>query len=319
MAETQGDKLVEKADSKSSVSLFRWSPDWDAALALYEKAAQKYRQAGCLDKAKHAFEKAALAQEKLGSPWHAAKHLETAALVAKEMKGGAVEIEMFFKRACALYMEAGRSQTGADALCRAGKALEPIDTDAACRMYREALEIYEDEGKQHYSHDAFRTLIQLQIRNRRYGEAAGTLMRFAVACEKNQSKLSQCKSYLGAIVVLLYAQEVSQADAILGDCMVMEGFIGSDECLAASDLLEAYRGGDSENIRKVVADTHTFSHLDTVILQLARKLPQGDVAQLSRTIGGVAPLSATGTTNASTAQGTARDISMDDINENDLC
>ena len=41
---------------------------------------------------------------------------------------------------------------------------------------------------------------------KRLPEAAQALMRLALACDRMGSKNSQCKSYLGAIVVHLYNQ-----------------------------------------------------------------------------------------------------------------
>jgi hypothetical protein len=51
----------------------------------------------------------------------------------------------------------------------------------------------------------------VSIAAKRYPEAAQALMRFALACDSTGSKNSQCKAYLGAIVVHLYNQDAENA------------------------------------------------------------------------------------------------------------
>ncbi|KAJ6423168.1 GAMMA-SOLUBLE NSF ATTACHMENT PROTEIN [Salix koriyanagi] len=79
------DKLISKADKLTKLSLTRWSADWRNATLLYEEAANLFRVAKKNEKAKEAFEKASKGQEMLSSPWDAAKHMESAAALAKEL------------------------------------------------------------------------------------------------------------------------------------------------------------------------------------------------------------------------------------------
>jgi hypothetical protein len=48
----------------------------------------------------------------------------------------------------------------------------------------------------------------------RYPEAVGLLLRFAAACDVLQLRSSQCKAYLGGVVVWLYAQNAREAFAV---------------------------------------------------------------------------------------------------------
>jgi len=277
---------MKKGDGKVAVTFFRWSPDWEAAAPYFEQAANEYRRAKDKRRAKLAFEKASLAQEKCMAPWPAAKHLETAGGLAKESGAEATEIADFYRRANNLYCEAGRAQSGADALCRGAKALEPLVVELAVEMYMEACEQYENEEKEHYAGDAFRAAIAAQVEAKKFADAAGTLMRFAVICEKLGQNNSMCKAYLGAVVVLLYAEDAAGAQSTFNDCVNIPGFSGSDEANAAEDLIDAYSLGKVDGIRDLIKRTHTFEHLDTVILRLVRKLPLGDVEQMSRQLKG---------------------------------
>uniref|UniRef100_A0A7S0N353 Gamma-soluble NSF attachment protein n=1 Tax=Pyramimonas obovata TaxID=1411642 RepID=A0A7S0N353_9CHLO len=326
---SEGDKLMSKAESKVTVSLFRWSPDWEAALPLYEQAAQKYRISGAKGKAAVAYEKASFTQEKLGSPWHAAKHLESAGMLAKESGYTVAEVESFFTRACALYLEAGRGQAGADALSRGGKTLESVNSDAAYRLYMEAVEMYQNEGKDHFSLDSFRAAINLLIRTERFEDAATTQLRFAEACSRTGAKQSQCKAYLSAMIAWLSEPDLKglpEATNCLQDCLAVDAFYGSVEARAAADLIEAYARRDVEAIQKCIKDDNTFQHLDTSILRLARKLPTGDLGSLQQA---PLPLSSDfGTSSLQHQSGAvgrgqqsspAIETTTDDIDEDNLC
>jgi hypothetical protein len=53
-----------------------------------------------------------------------------------------------------------------------------------------------------------------QIRMARYAEAISLLLKFALACHSLQLTSSQCKAYLGAVVVWLFAQNAGEAWAV---------------------------------------------------------------------------------------------------------
>jgi len=58
----------------------------------------------------------------------------------------------------------------------------------------------------HWIHDA-----GSHIKNQRYVDAMNMLMRFAQACDASHATSSQCKAYLGAVVVGLYAGNAAEA------------------------------------------------------------------------------------------------------------
>jgi tetratricopeptide (TPR) repeat protein len=91
----------------------------------FVRAALAFRFAKENTKAKEAYEKAATGQERLSSPWQAAKHLESAGALAKELENWN-EVVDFYKRACELYTECGKPQPASDALAREARALEDV-------------------------------------------------------------------------------------------------------------------------------------------------------------------------------------------------
>ena len=80
--------------------------------------------------------------------------------------------------------------------------------------------------------------VRVQLRTSQWADAAATMLRFAVACDANGATQSQRRCYLATLVVHLHAHEAEQAAGCLRDCEAVPAFHGSEECLAAVDLLD---------------------------------------------------------------------------------
>ncbi|KAJ0016602.1 hypothetical protein Pint_11412 [Pistacia integerrima] len=172
MASSDPHKLMTKADKLTKLSLTRWSADWKSATQLYEQAANGYRVAKDYEKAKIAFEKASKGQEMLSSPWDAAKHMESAAVLAKDL-GNWTEVADFYRKASELYTECGRPQPASDALAKAARslshspacsALEDADPDDAIQLYTDACDILEEDGKEQMAFDLYRAAANVYIK-----------------------------------------------------------------------------------------------------------------------------------------------------------
>ncbi|KAL5578228.1 hypothetical protein UlMin_019927 [Ulmus minor] len=275
---TDPDKLVAKADKLTKLSLTRWSADWKSATVLYEQAANAFRVAKDNEKAKEAFEKASKGQEMLSSPWDAAKHMESAAALAKEL-GKWNEVADFFRRASELYVECGRSQPASDALAKGARALEDAAPDEAIQLYTDACSLLEEDNREQMAFDLYRAATTIYIKLEKYTDAAAFLLRLGLAADHCNATNSQCKAYLSAIIVYLYAHDFKQAEKCYNDCSQIDAFLSSDQYRCASKLLAAYSDGDIEEIKRV-AQSSAISHLDHPIIRLARKLPTGDVSAL---------------------------------------
>ncbi|CAN0920221.1 Gamma-soluble NSF attachment protein [Linum grandiflorum] len=211
----------------------------------------------------------------LSSPWDAAKHMESAAALAKEV-GNWSQVADLYRRASELYIECGRSQPASDALGKAARAVEDHLPDVALQLYTDACEILEEDDKEQMAFDLYRALTAVHIKLEKYTDAAASLLRLGLAADKCNATNSQCKAYLGAIVVYLYANDVKAAEKCYNDCSQIAAFLGSEQGRCASKLLSAYSEGDVEEIKRV-GQCSTISHLDHVIIKLGRKLPTGDV------------------------------------------
>lgn len=278
MAGSDPNKLMAKADKLTRLSLTRWSADWKSATLLYEQAANGFRIAKDYEKAKEALEKASKGQELISSPWDAAKHMESAAALAKEL-GKWNEVADFYRRASELYVVCGRSQPASDALAKGARALEDSVPDEAIQLYTDACVLLEDDDKDQMAFDLYRAATSVYIKLEKYTDAAAFLLRWGLAADKCNATNSQCKAYLSAIIVYLYVHDIKQAEKCYNDCSQVDTFSRSDQCHFASKLFSAYTEGDVEEIKRL-SQSSTVNNLDHMVIRLARKLPTGDVSAL---------------------------------------
>ncbi|MQM05057.1 hypothetical protein Taro_037867 [Colocasia esculenta] len=163
MSKADPDKLMLKADKLTKLSFTRWNADWKGAVVLYEKAALDYRMTREEEKAKIAFEKASKCHEMISQPWDAAKHLESAGLLAKQL-GRWNEVVDYFRRASELYNECGRPQPASDALAKGARHLQEVNPEEAIKLYNDACAILEEEGKEQMAFDLYREATDVYIK-----------------------------------------------------------------------------------------------------------------------------------------------------------
>lgn len=99
----------------------------------------------------------------LSSPWDAAKHMESAAALAKEL-GNWSEVADFYRRASELYIECGRSQPASDALAKGARALEDAVPDVAVQLYTDACNILEEDDRDQMAFDLYRAGASVYIK-----------------------------------------------------------------------------------------------------------------------------------------------------------
>ncbi|CAO2036529.1 unnamed protein product [Urochloa humidicola] len=216
----------------------------------------------------------------ISSPWDAAKHMESAAALAKEL-GRWNEVSDFYRRASELYRECGRPQPASDALAKGASALEEKSPEEAIKMYDEACSVLEEDGKEQMAFDLYRAAAALYIKMEKYSDAAAFFLRLGSAADKCNAINSQCKAYLSAIIIYLYAHDFQQAQKCYNDCSEVQAFLNSDQNRCATKLLSAYEEGDAEEVKRI-GQSSAFNHLDHVVIRLARKLPTGDLQAIKK-------------------------------------
>ncbi|XP_020400898.1 gamma-soluble NSF attachment protein [Zea mays] len=130
-------------------------------------------------------------------------------------------------------------------------------------MYDEACSVIEEDGKEQMAFDLYRAAAALYIKMEKYLDAAALFLRLGLAADKCNAINSQCKAYLSAIIIYLYAHDFQQAQECYNDCSEVQAFLNSDQNRCATKLLSAYEEGDAEEI-KHIAQSSAFNHLDHV-------------------------------------------------------
>mmetsp|Transcript_17378 Transcript_17378/g.29773 ORF Transcript_17378/g.29773 Transcript_17378/m.29773 type:complete len:336 (+) Transcript_17378:26-1033(+) len=278
-------KLVKKANKFLSPSLFdfRLKPDWEAAAPLLDRAAVLFRQSGTahVQQALETYEQAANAQNRILSPWHAAKHMESAAELCKQQKMWE-KVAEYYKNAAEYYITAGKFTTGADCLMRGARSIDEVDVEQAMTMLFDAIDIYENDTQTSNGQDVFRQATSTAVKAQRWHEAVDVQMRYASYCDRTGARSSQCKCYLGAIVTHLYAKEAKAAWMLFQDALAIDVFVSSEEAFTADALFSAYKSGDEELVRQVVKKKSIFKELDNQVARLAVKLPPGRIEKMAR-------------------------------------
>ncbi|KAA3489462.1 gamma-soluble NSF attachment protein-like [Gossypium australe] len=309
-------KLISKADNLTTLSLTRWSADWESATRLYERAANGFRVSKDYENAKLAFEKASKGREMLSSyplllAQTIAKSMESAAALAKELRNW-TEVIDFYRKASELYMQCHRPQFASDSLAKAARAVEDALPNDAIKLYSDACVLLEDDRKEQMALDLYHAVTNIYVKLEKYTDAVAFLLKLGLAADKCNATNSQYKhNNLSSDIWVLIAvkhdspatennlpsisflspeeeREVNQLSIhftlMTWDTFVftitklwIDAFLRSDQNRFAGKLLSAYKEGDVEEIKRA-AQSRSITNLDSVIIKLARKLPTGDVA-----------------------------------------
>ena len=121
-------------------------PSTDPRAPYLPNPATKLTQAGRKQEAMIAWEKCAEANERTGNDWHAGKHLEQCASLARDLALHD-QVVAYAERACAAYVSAGRAQRGAECLGKIARLIDEAAPDEAYDLASRACEMLEDDGK----------------------------------------------------------------------------------------------------------------------------------------------------------------------------
>lgn len=227
--------------------------------------------------------------------------MEKAAEVARE-QNDYESVALFYTQAAQAFFEAGRPQAGipshrphrkvrcrvlgSEALYKAASKVESARPEHASALYQSAIDGLEQDERFSFGPDLYRSAVSHELKRERYDAAAALLLKFASVCEDKGLNMSVCRSFLGAIVIWLYAENIDEAAKIFRDSAAVDVFRTSEEHKAATALLEAYKSGEAQAVKRVVADHVPFQFLDTAVGRLAIKLPTGDIVKLGKMLQG---------------------------------
>ncbi|TPX39181.1 hypothetical protein SeLEV6574_g07392 [Synchytrium endobioticum] len=246
-------------------------PDYDSAVYAFEQAATCFKVARAHEQAVAAFVRAADCHKKLDSMALAAKNLESAAIIAvqnlKQYKRGAD----LYKQTSDCLIVQNSPDRAAECLEKAGRAMENADSDLAVDYYMKACHLFEEEDRGRFGTDTFRRTVTLLIKANKLSQAISLHDRLASIFVKGGNTASFCKTALGVIIIALYNGDEVDAKNRMTAYSYTHGWISSQECETAEEILTAYESRDPELLVQAIKRPW-INNLENEITRIARML-----------------------------------------------
>uniref|UniRef100_A0A674D6Y9 Gamma-soluble NSF attachment protein n=1 Tax=Salmo trutta TaxID=8032 RepID=A0A674D6Y9_SALTR len=293
---------IAKAEKYLKTSFMKWKPDYDSAASEYSKAAVAFKNAKMLEEAKEAYLQEAEAHTNNKTLFHAAKALEAAGMMLKDMQRIPEAIQ-YIERASMMYVENGTPDTAALALDRAGKLIESQDLAKAVDLYQKAASVFENEDRLRQAVEMLGKASRLLVRQHKYILTCFTdcstfpthslpanccfwpvrLDEAAVSIQKEKNMYKEIENYptcfkktIAQVLVHLHRNDFVAADKCVRESYSLPGFSGSEDCIALEQLLQGYDEQDEDQVH-CVCNSPLFKYMDNdyAKLSISLRVPGG--------------------------------------------
>ncbi|XP_006633930.1 N-ethylmaleimide-sensitive factor attachment protein, gamma b [Lepisosteus oculatus] len=261
---------IAKAEKYLKTSFMKWKPDYDSAAAEFAKAAVAFKNAKQFEQAKEAYFKEAEAHTNNRALFHAAKALEQAGMMLKDMQRMTEAVELI-EKASMMYVENGTPDTAAMSLDRAGKLIEPINLEKAVKLYQQAASVFENEERLRQAVELLGKASRLLVRARRLDEAAVSIQKEKNMYKEIENYPTCFKKTIAQVLVHLHRNDFVAADKCVRESYSIPGFSGSEDCIALEQLLQGYDQQDEDQVFSV-CNSPLFKYMDNDYAKLALSL-----------------------------------------------
>ncbi|KAJ8374949.1 hypothetical protein SKAU_G00055290 [Synaphobranchus kaupii] len=274
---------IAKAEKYLKTSFMKWKPDYDSAASEYAKAAVAFKNAKQLELAKDAYLKEAEAHTEHRALFHAAKALEQAGMMLKDMQRMPEAIQ-YIEKASMMYVENGTPDTAAMALDRAGKLIEPMDLEKAVNLYQQAASVFENEDRLRQAVELLGKASRLLVRQHRFDEAAVSLQKEKNMYKEIENYPTCFKKTIAQVLVQLHRNDYVAADKCVRESYSIPGFSVSEDCIAMEQLLQGFDEQDEDQVYRV-CNSPLVKYMDNDYAKLAisLKVPGGGKKKKSPT------------------------------------
>ncbi|KAF0765592.1 gamma-soluble NSF attachment protein [Aphis craccivora] len=261
-------ECMDKAAKYLKLSLLKWVPDYDSAADEYMKAATCFRVGKSYKESKECLMKASENYLQNGSLFHAAKCMDQAIIMAKEI-GDTSDVFKLAMKASHYYQQHGSSGSASLLLNKAADILQPSDPDSAVKLLKEASNISGTEDSigqaMEYTHKVARLLVKLN----RYEEAENELKRqFDLVTEGGPT------SNMGRVAVELFLLQLAKDDYVAAKKVLQEygmQYCEQAEIYMLDSIINAYSDHDCAQIKKML-NSPFIKHMDVEFAVLAKNL-----------------------------------------------
>ncbi|XP_043257128.1 gamma-soluble NSF attachment protein-like [Colletes gigas] len=264
----EGNAHIRQAEKSSKTTLLKWRPDFEVAAEEYTSAATCFRIAKSYQQCKNCLMKASDCYKENKAWFHAAKSIEQAVIICKEM-GNLAEVPKLAHSACSLYQMHGSPESGASVLDKAGKIMEATQPQEALELFKRAASIVmgEDSPPQaaEYMSKVARLLVKLQM----YDEAADAIRR-----EIGMHQQIDHVASVGRLTVALVLVQLARGDQVAAEKAFKEwgNYCEPTEIHTLEMLLQAYDNEDADAAKAALNDSF-IKHMDVEYAKLARAIP----------------------------------------------
>ncbi|XP_051969273.1 N-ethylmaleimide-sensitive factor attachment protein, gamma a [Xyrauchen texanus] len=266
---------IAKAEKYLKTSFMKWKPDYDSAASEYAKAAVAFKNAKQLEQAKDAYLQEAEAHTNNRTLFHAAKALEQAGMMLKDMQRLPEGVQ-YIEKASMMYVENGTPDTAAMALDRAGKLIEPLDLSKAVHLYQQAASVFENEDRLRQAVELVGKVSRLLVRQRKFDEAAVSLQKEKSMYKEIENYPTCFKKTIAQVLVHLHRGDYVAAEKCVRESYSIPGFSGSEDCAAMEQLLQGYDEQDEDQVYRV-CNSPLLKYMDNdyAKLSLSLRVPGG--------------------------------------------
>ncbi|RZF44222.1 hypothetical protein LSTR_LSTR003862 [Laodelphax striatellus] len=264
----EGLEYIRAAEKSLKTSVLKWRPDYEMAADEYSKAATCFKNGKSYEQCMECLLKAAECHKQNRALFHAAKSIEQAVLICKEL-GDLREVANLAERSCCLYQQHGSADAGCGALTKAAKILETTHPEEALRLYQRAVEVsvIEDSARQaaEYVSKTARILVRLGM----YDKAADAIKR-----EIGFHQQSEHLPAIGRLAVALVLVQLARGDTVAAEKAFKEwgNCCDAPEVQTLEMLLSAFDEEDPDAARQAL-NSPFMKHMDVEYARLARDLP----------------------------------------------
>ncbi|XP_065161911.1 gamma-soluble NSF attachment protein [Atheta coriaria] len=264
----EGLEHIKVAEKCLKTSLLKWRPDYDEAADEYNKAATCFRNAKSFEQCKDCLMKAADCQKQNGNNFHAAKSLDQAILVSKDMNDFR-SIAQLAERAAHLFQVSGNAESAAASLDKAAKILEAQNPSQALKLFQQAAQIAIIQDSARQAAEYMSKVARIHVKLQEYDLAADAIRREMGLHQQSEAYQSMGRLAVGLVLVQLARGDVVAAEKAFkewGNCCE------APEVGTLESLLAAFDEEDPEAAR-VALNNPFIKHMDVEYAILARDMP----------------------------------------------